>query len=134
MNIIEEIKRLKLPFGQYVVVGSAAMEARGIRESRDVNIAVLPGLFAHLRETGDWNMTEVGSRVHLLRGNYEVLSDVRIRGYDSTVADLIGSSEVIEGVPFVDLIELRNFKQVRNSRADVADIKLINDYLLHNSK
>lgn len=134
MNIVEEVKKLNLPVGQYVVVGSAAMDMRGIRASHDINIAVLPAIFAHLRESGNWQMTEMEGRVHLMFGAYEILSDVRIRGYESTIPDLIRTAEIIDGVPFVDLIELRNYKHARGSQKDQDDIVLINDYLLHHSK
>lgn len=120
--------------GQYVVVGGAAMAVHGIRESHDINIAVLPALFSQLREAGNWQMTEIGGRVHLMFGAYEILSDVRIRGYESTIPDLIRTAEIVDGVPFVDLVELRNFKHARGTQKDLVDIKLINDYLLHHSK
>jgi hypothetical protein len=45
MNIVEEMKKLKFPQGQYVIVGSGPLVVRGIRETNDIDIVVSPKLF-----------------------------------------------------------------------------------------
>ena len=49
MNVIAEVKKLRLPFGQYVVIGSGIMAQLGLREANDVDIAVTPDLHVKLR-------------------------------------------------------------------------------------
>ena len=53
MTIISRIKQLRLPYGQYVVVGSGTLDALGIRQAADIDIAVLPALHTALRATGE---------------------------------------------------------------------------------
>jgi hypothetical protein len=52
MEIIKEVKSLNLPIGQYVVFGSGPLQIHGIRESNDVDLLVLPGLFEKLKGEG----------------------------------------------------------------------------------
>ena len=54
MNIVERIKKLNLPVGHYVVVGSGVMDALGMRPAHDIDIAVTPELFKTLRTSGVW--------------------------------------------------------------------------------
>jgi len=42
MNLLKEIKKLKLKIGQYVVVGGSALAGYGIRKSDDIDILVIP--------------------------------------------------------------------------------------------
>ena len=49
MDVIAEVKKLGLPLGQYVVIGSGIMAQLGLREANDVDIAVTPDLYAKLR-------------------------------------------------------------------------------------
>ena len=58
MGIIERVKKLRLPFGQYVVIGSGTLDALGIRRAVDIDIAVLSELHAALRATGEWEEYE----------------------------------------------------------------------------
>jgi hypothetical protein len=58
MTIISRIKQLRLPYGQYVVVGSGTLEVLGIRQAADIDIAVLPALHTALRATGKWDEDE----------------------------------------------------------------------------
>ena len=46
MNIITKVKKLDLPLGQYVVIGSGIMAQLGLRAANDVDIAVTPDLCA----------------------------------------------------------------------------------------
>ena len=41
MDVIAEVKKLDLPLGQYVVIGSGIMAQLGLREANDVDIAVI---------------------------------------------------------------------------------------------
>ena len=46
MNIIEKAKKLNFPAGEYVIVGSGTLDALGIRQANDLDVAVLPELHA----------------------------------------------------------------------------------------
>jgi hypothetical protein len=52
MNLFDEIKKLNFPNDKYVVVGGAAMAARGIKETGDIDIVVMPDLFDRCKLEG----------------------------------------------------------------------------------
>ncbi len=52
MDIVAEVRKLNLPPGRYVVVGSGLMHQLGLREAKDVDLAVTPEFFETLRASG----------------------------------------------------------------------------------
>ena len=119
MNIIERVKSLNLPFGEYVIVGSGIMEALGMRKAGDIDISVTEELFEKLQHVADaWREERIDIKRKLLDGEYPV-----------TTQELIESSVVIEGIPFMNLEELIKFKQATAREKDFKDIELINSYL-----
>jgi len=128
MTIISRIKQLRLPYGQYVVVGSGTLEALGIRQAADIDIAVLPALHTALRATGEWDEDERYGEVFLKRDDVEILPRLHWDAYATTTAAAIESALIIDGVPFMNLDELRTFKTALGREKDFADIALIDAY------
>jgi len=52
MDIIEKIKKLDFPQGQYIIVGSGPMVVRAIKESNDIDIVVSVKLFEKCKQDG----------------------------------------------------------------------------------
>jgi hypothetical protein len=132
MNIIEEVKKINLPKDKYVVFGSGILAAKGIRPAKDVDFAVTSDLFRQLQRAG-WKRKFFFIRFLscklITTGIYEAFSNVRRGKYQKSVEELIESAEVIEGIPFMNLEELRAFKQELGRPKDLNDIQLIDDYL-----
>lgn len=128
MNIIERVKKLDLPLGEYVVAGSGILDALHIREARDIDIAVVPALLAKLRAEGGWEEEERYGRVFLKRGDIEIIPQLSWKDYPTTTEEAIASAMIIEGVPFMNLTELCRFKGALGREKDHADIVLINAY------
>jgi hypothetical protein len=70
MRLIEELKALNLPLGQYIVTGSGTLAALGIRNAADIDIAVTPALYAALRESGEWEEEERYGKIFLNAGAF----------------------------------------------------------------
>jgi hypothetical protein len=128
MNITERIKKLKLPFGQYVVVGSAVLEVLGIRSANDIDIAVTPKLFKKLQATGDWKKEERYDKIFLKQDGIDIIPQLAWSGYATTTAEAIASAIVIDGISFMNLEELKKFKTALGREKDKADITLIENY------
>lgn len=129
MSIIEKAKQLGLPAGQYVVVGSGTLEVFGIRPAKDLDIAVLPKLHAKLRATGLWKEEIRYNKIFLQQEGVEILPDLHWDKYPGKVEDIIASATIIDGVPFMNLEELRRFKLALGREKDFEDIKLIDAYI-----
>lgn len=125
MTIIERVKELNLPHGSYAVFGSGPLAVRGLREAKDLDIIITSELFRKLKtDDPSW-------KASALRDHHEVLSREGVSLFDSWAPDswdipaMIKEAEEIEGVPFVRLETVLEWKKIRNSEKDQQDIKLI---------
>jgi hypothetical protein len=132
MNIFEEAKKLDLPIGEYVVFGSGILSAKGIRPAKDIDLLVTPTLFRKLLKEG-WKRKYFYRRFFecksIRNGIAEVFSNAYRGNYNKSVEDIISSAEVIEGIPFMNLNELKEFKIAMGRNKDLDDVKLIEAYL-----
>lgn len=133
-SIIEKIKDLNLPPDQYVVIGSGTLAALGIRQASDIDMSVLPELHRKLRKSGEWREEERYGKVFLKKDDFEVNPGLSWEGYKTTTEEAIKSALIIDGIPFLNLEELKKFKTALGREKDLKDIKLIDDYLLGVSK
>ena len=129
MNIIAEVKKLDLPLGQYVVIGSGIMAQLGLREANDVDIAVTPNLYAKLRASGEWEEEERYGKIFLKKDAVEINPRLDWVSYPTTAEEAIASATIIDGVPFINLNELVTFKRALGRGKDLPDIVIIEEYL-----
>lgn len=132
-SIFERIKELGFPEGQYVVVGSAIMEVKGIREAGDLDIVVTPELFEVCKQNGwqlmPWTKKEVPGKPWLKKEGSDLAIDMAYRGIVLTAEDLIRESEIIQGIAFITLERLVKFKREWARPRDFQDIERIEQYL-----
>lgn len=129
-SIIKKIKDLNFPVGQYVVVGSGTLDALGIRKASDIDIAILPELHKRLCESSDWEKEEKYGKIFLKKEGIDIIPSLDWSEYPTTTEEAIQSALMIEGIPFLNLQELKKFKNALGRDKDFEDIKLIDDYLL----
>lgn len=126
-EIIQKVKLLDLPPHSFVVFGSGPLAAAGIRKTQDIDMVVTPAVFSLLKDHG-WTVTDKPS---LERDEFEVFTGWEFRTYRPRFEDLLMSADIIKGVPFVNLHEVRKWKQQMSRPKDHRDIELIDDYLAH---
>lgn len=128
MSIIEKVKKLNLPLGQYVVIGSGILDALGIRSANDIDLTVLPELHENLRSTGLWKEENRYGKIFLLQEVIEINPDISWDAYPVSTEEVIKTAHVIDGVPFMNLDELIRFKTALGREKDFEDIERILDY------
>jgi hypothetical protein len=129
MNIVERIKKLNFPPGQYVIIGSGIMDALGIRPAHDIDIAVMPELFETLHASGEWKEEERYGKIFLMRdGGLDINPELSWSDYPTTTAEAIASAFVIDGISFMNLEELKRFKTALGREKDKTDVALIEAY------
>jgi hypothetical protein len=133
MNIINKLKELNLPNGEYVVTGAGIMEALGIRDSNDIDIAVTKDLFDELQSTGEWQEVEMYGKIFLKKEGVDVIPTLNWDKYPTTTEEAIASAVIIEGFPFMNLDELCKFKTALGREKDLRDIELIRKYQENNA-
>lgn len=132
MKAVEEVKKLKLPDGEYLVVGSGVMSALGIRESEDIDLLVTPRAFEELRARGwDYRAVEIDGRLRgkLSCGAAEAYTDIWYGDERRDAEALFASATVIQGVPFQSVSELLKMKRAMGRVKDRRDIALIEAHL-----
>jgi hypothetical protein len=139
MNIFEEIEKLNLPRGQYIVVGSGIMVAKGIRETEDLDIVVTPELFEKCKAEGwevrPWTKQGIPGKEWLKKGAVDIYVQLSRKTGGISAKKLLQNAEVINGVPFITLESLMDFKSEYGRPQDFKDIETIKNYLsAHASK
>jgi len=122
MRYLEELKKLKLPKNKYAVFGSGPLAIRGLRENKDIDIIVKKDL---------WNELEKKYKKNTINsikvGNIEFYRDWNpwIKELDL----LINDSNIINGIRYVKIKYVLEWKEKRNEEKDKKDIKLIKSVL-----
>ncbi|MPY81617.1 MAG: hypothetical protein GEV04_25275, partial [Actinophytocola sp.] len=113
-RLLDTVRGLALPDGQYAVFGSGPLVVRDLREGNDIDLLVTTELYERLRADG-WSVhrkEDGGETLH--RGDVEAMRTLELPGYRRDVPTLIASAEHIAGIPFVSLAELSHFKSAAN--------------------
>jgi hypothetical protein len=134
MNIFLELKKLNLPSGQYIVVGSGVMSAKGIRPTSDLDIVTTPKIFEQYKKMVGWKLLEwtkpdIRGKEWLRNGAVELYQQFSLKSGSLSVVDLLEDSEVINGVAFMSLEQLIKYKKEYGRPKDFEDIRLIQDYI-----
>ncbi len=132
LSIIDKVKTLNLPIGEYVVAGAGILEALNIRETNDIDLAVTPYLHKKLRETGEWDEEERYGKIFLKKDDIEIIPQLDWEEYNTTTEEAIQTATIIDGIPFMNLDELCKFKNALGREKDFKDIELIREYQKNN--
>lgn len=128
-DIIAKIKDQNFPNGSYVVFGSGPLAAAGIRTTRDIDLVVSPGLYSVLQQQGWRFKADPSGNPMLTKGVFEVSKCWSFGEYDPSFNDLLNNADFIDGIPFVNLREVRKWKQALARAKDIDDIDDIDRYM-----
>ena len=128
MNIFKRLEELRFPLGEYVVIGSGALAARGIREANDLDIAVTDKLLQKLINSREYKEVIKDGRLFLENNDVDVTTKLP-ESYSTSLKEAIKTADIINGFPFLNILETIKFKKVLGREKDYNDIKLINEYL-----
>ncbi len=137
MNILEKVRSLGLPAGQFVIMGSAILELKGIRKAEDIDIIVTRELFDRLKTDPEWEYKretgDVGGGVDvemLVKGDISLYPYIYGGGTIDFFLNDPTRIEEIDGVPFASLSNLLEAKSGSWDRPkDRHDAELIEAYL-----
>jgi hypothetical protein len=128
MNIFEEIQKLNFAADSYVVVGGAALAARGIKETADIDIVSSPELFEFCKQNAWKEHLRPNGKRGLSRGIVEIYLDVNCGNFNPSFQELRNRAEMMNGIPFCNLQDVISFKREYGRAKDFQDIKLIQTY------
>lgn len=130
MNIFEKVNELELSNNDYVVVAGGVLVALDLLEwDDDIDICVTPELFAIFRAKG-WPQEEWAGKPVLRHSVY----DVGVGFGDWSLKELQADAMIINGIPFMSLQKLLQWKRAMGRPKDVPHIKLIEGHLRSQKK
>lgn len=127
-EIVTKVISLHFPEGSYVVFGSCPLAVAGLREANDIDMLVTPELFNQLAKNGWKEFVKAPNDKPLIKGDFEVHVAWDFSTYQPTLKQLLASAQIIDGVPFAALEEVRKWKLSSGRAKDLEDIQLIEDY------
>ena len=126
-ELFQRVRDLNLPIGEYAIFGSGPMGVRGIREMGDVDIIVTQKLWDNFIKRPDWEQRQVdnldGMKNEKL--NIEIWKDWWI-GWN--VEQMIKEAEIIDGLAFVNLEMMIEWKTLIAREKDLNDLELIKNW------
>jgi len=128
-EIITKVKSLDLPAGSYVVFGSCPMALAGIREANDIDMLVSQKLRKHLSQIGWEQIYKNPNDEPLVHDVFEAHDNWNFSEFSPTLKELLKTANVVDGVPFASLQNVRRWKAVGRRPKDLKDVKLIDEYL-----
>lgn len=130
--LFEALRKLDFPVGQYAIFGSGPMWVRGIRESDDLDIIARGGAWEQAKAGGIVGVKEYSGLqyVHFADEKIEAYNDWYPGKWD--IDKLIDTAEIIDGIPFVRLESVVEWKKIMGREKDGKDLVLIQEYLLKN--
>jgi len=126
-NLFKKVKELNLPMGKYALFGSAPMGIRGHKDCADIDIIVTEDLWNEYVDK-NWEIRTMphGSQ-YLCNDKIELWKDWRPGQWN--IEQLIKEAEVINGLPFVKLGKVLEWKKMIVREKDLEDIKIIEKFL-----
>ena len=126
MKYLENVAALNLPVGKFAIFASGPICIRGIRENDDIDIIVTKELLDELQQKNTV-IKKPGRSAKIQIGPVEIYSDWK-PWYDD-VTEFIETAEIIDGLPFVKIEYVLDWKKKFAREKDIKDIMLIEKYL-----
>ncbi len=129
LNFLDELKALDFPTSQYAIFGSGPLAVRNLREANDIDIIVKQELWDKLAKQYPPHGKETikGPVTSIAIGNIEIYRDWL--NMTPKVNEMIANAEIIEGLPFVKMEYVIEWKTFMGREKDRNDLELINNYL-----
>ena len=122
-SVIDRVKELKLPEGEYVVVGGAVMEVLNLRQSNNIDIVVSGDVYARFAAKRQWHEYSLTTgKLVLTKDNINLM-----RSWFGRTLGMIKRRDTFEksGVLFMGTKQLITTKLRLGRRKDQSDISLL---------
>ena len=130
--LLEKVKELNIPKGEYAVLGSGPIAVRGLRDSKDIDLIVTEKIFDQYKEKQEWKLKEKYDNKYLEKESIELWNKIGPGKWD--IRKLIDRAETIKGLPFVNMKDFMEWKSSAGRKKDARDLKTAKKYLQNPGK
>ena len=125
-RLLGELKKLNFPENEFAVFGSGPMAIRNIKDGDDLDIVVKDKLWKKLIVSRTIKRSDMGGeKINI--GEIEVYRDWM--PWFSNSDDLIDKADIIDGIRFVNLKKVLEWKKSYAREKDLKHVKMIEEYL-----
>ncbi|MBU4162487.1 hypothetical protein KJ859_02815 [Patescibacteria group bacterium] len=128
---LAELKKLNLPKDKFAIFGSGPLAINGIRDSEDIDIIVKSDVWDELAKKYPKELEKEYS--HLEKGKLIKIGEIEIyKNWEPWFDDvnlLIDDSDIFEGIRFVKLNYVLEWKKKYGREKDQKDVQLIEEYM-----
>ncbi|OHA57473.1 MAG: hypothetical protein A2114_01590 [Candidatus Vogelbacteria bacterium GWA1_51_14] len=125
-GLLNQLDELGLPKDQYAITSSGPLAVRGIRPAKDLDLVVSDNLWQEL--IGRYPVKDLGLCQSIQIGEIEILGNFK-DGQLISSEQQITEADIINSHRYVNLDTIIKFKKLLSRDKDLADIKLIEEYL-----
>jgi hypothetical protein len=130
-RLLDKLRALDLPKGDYAVFGSGPLLARGlVGEVRDLDVVARGTAWEKVKRLGPVRTAPKGDPLVRLEGGAIEIYGGWL-GWDLDA--LIDNTEIIEGLPFARLEDVLAFKRSNGRLKDITHARLIEEHLRNTS-
>lgn len=116
------IKKENISYDDFAIFGSGPLAVRNLRDSRDIDLIVRPYVFENLKKK-----YKPDERGYICHGNIEIAGDWK--PWFKDINPLIDTADIINGIRYVKLDYVLEWKKQFNRDKDKKDIELIKKYM-----
>lgn len=126
-NLFQQVKDLKLPIDKYALFGSASLGIRGLKNCHDIDIIVTEDVWNEYKAK-NWKIRTMphGSQ-YLWNDGIELWKDWKPGQWN--IKQLIKEAEIIDGLPFIKLERVLEWKRLNGREKDLKDIETVEKFL-----
>lgn len=128
MDFKQRIAELDLPEDSYIVVGSGILAALSIRDSNDIDLIVTEEVYRYIESLG-WEQGLWSNQIVFKQDVFDIGND----WYGKSAKELLKTAQIIDGVPYLSLDDVYEWKKMKARDKDIRDLKLIDTYRLAHS-
>jgi len=127
-ELFKRARALNLPIGEYAIFGGGPLGIRNLREIHDIDIIVTDNIYNQYKDKKGWEIRDTENDNGL--ANEELAIEMwKDWGNGWDINKVIEEAEIIEGLSFVRLEWLLQWKKFLNREKDLKDIEIIERYL-----
>jgi len=125
-NKFEQVRKLSLPDGHYLISGSGPLGIRNLRDIRDIDLLVSGELWDQL--ANEYGIVEENGVKKIVIGDLDIEAfgeQSFHEGQGPSVKERLTAAEIIDGLPFESIENVLFFKRMQGREKDLKDIELL---------
>lgn len=132
-ELFQKVRDLDLPKGKYALFGSAPLGIRNLKECNDADIIVTEDLWNDIKEKDGFSYERKGNSECFTNNDGSIEFWHNWFPWYKNIDKLLESAEIIDGLPFVKLEYVVEWKKLFGREKDLKDIERVEKFLKNNA-